>query len=65
MFDTFLEKCILSMLHEGAETSVSLLGQSLPASPASAQLYKDPSLGLATLCDLVGLNKPVKLIQFL
>lgn len=25
--------------------------------------YKEPSLALATLCDLVGLNKTVKLIQ--
>lgn len=34
-------------------------------SPAliAERLYKEPSLTLATLCDLVGLNKTVKLIQ--
>lgn len=34
-----------------------------PDAPIAERLYKEPSLALATSCDLVGLNKTVKLIQ--
>ena len=53
--------CVKVLRHPSAQFG-SFFNQP-PSALITERLYKEPSLTLATLCDLVWLNKTVKLIQ--